>query len=523
MNIFKWDEGSYLGDTFQLQEKIGKGTYGVVGKAIRLKDGKYKKTGDIVALKVPFDQEIGEDNLKKEPETVKLFNHESIVKAYEHHNISGFFVIEMEFIDGNTLSDLLDSKNFGKKKPLSIVLGWIKQISLGLKSMGSFSHGDIKPQNIIISKDGMVKLVDFGTSRRLEDVWVFTRGQGTEEYMAPEVALDNKRVSMKSDLYSIGVILYEMVTGEIPFRSNLERLEGKKLIKPREINSSISVELEEIILKCLEREPDFRYHTWDLFIKDLDKIIKSNDNTISKLSIIPESKRINFRSDSSSPLQYLNDAKTLMLENKYSEAIKKMESAVKASEEHPNYLRMLAALYLRADYHEKAKETFNKLLVKYDNGYPVEREHLSYILKKLGDMNIETKDFESAIKVLKKLEENTNDKEMAKFKLAIAYGLNAEYKKSIKLLEEIYKEIPDSVLVCRKLGWAYRLSGNDRQSISYYNQALAIESSDLASLYGLGEYYFYTGDHKKANKYFEKINKYDINNIYSKKLSNLIS
>ncbi len=241
--LFKWTDGETLGDAFLLKERLGKGTYGVVGRAIRLQDSSYSQRGDEVALKVPFDQDVGEENLKREPEIIRLFNHENIVKVYGYHTISGLFVIEMELVKGHSLADILDNQNFKSPDALINILNWIKQITSALKAMGEYAHGDIKPQNILIREDGVVKLVDFGTSRRMEDVWVFTRGQGTEQYMAPEVALDNKRVSMKSDLYSLGVILYEIATGDIPFHSNLERLQGKTLIKPRELNSAIPIDL----------------------------------------------------------------------------------------------------------------------------------------------------------------------------------------------------------------------------------------------------------------------------------------
>lgn len=507
--LFKWVDGETLGDTFLLKEKLGKGTYGVVGRAIRLQDTAIAHRGDEVALKVPLDQDVGEENLKREPEIIRQFNHENIVKVYGYHTIAGVFVIEMELVKGNSLDQILDNQKFINTAALKTILNWIKQIANALKAMGEYAHGDIKPQNILIREDGVVKLVDFGTSRRLEDVWVFTRGQGTEQYMAPEVALDSKRVSMKSDLYSLGVILYEISTGDIPFHSNLERLQGKTLVKPRELNSAIPGELEKIILKCLERDPDLRYPSWESFVHEVDQLLQVLNKQHETLSPLPATHRYEFHPDPATPLYYLDKAKKALVNEDFSDALKYAEAAVAASDNHPNYLRMLAAICLRSQYLEKAKTTFQTLLEKYDRGYPVEKDQRLYVLRKLGDLYIHTHDYTAAIQAWRRLVNEADNKPLAKFKLAVAFGLDGQYKLSIQLLEEVKESFPDSVVVYSKLGWAYALAGNYRQAISYYNQALVIDPADLFSLFELGKYYWITGDKPRAYKYFQRIEKFD--------------
>jgi serine/threonine protein kinase len=516
--LFKWTEGETLGDAFLLKEKLGKGTYGVVGRAIRLQDSSYSKRGAEVALKIPFDQDVGEENLKQEPEIIRLFNHENIVKVYGYLTISGLFVIEMELVKGSSLAEILDNQSFKNPDALITILNWIKQVVSALKAMGEYAHGDIKPQNILIREDGMVKLVDFGTSRRMEDVWVFTRGQGTEQYMAPEVALDNKRVSMKSDLYSLGVILYEIATGDIPFHSSLERLQGKALIKPRELNETIPGDLEKIIIKCLERDPNLRYATWEDFTRDLDQLLLVLNQKRETIAPLPETHRYEFHPEPASPLYYLDKAKKALADENYTEALKNAEAAVAASDNHPNYLRMLAAVCLRSQYLEKAKAAFQTLQEKYDHGYPVEKDQRLYVLRKLGDLNIRTHNYTAAIHIWRRLVDETDNKPLAKFKLAIAYGLDGDYKPAIRLLEEIKESYPDSVVVYDKLAWAYALNGNYRQALSYYNEALVIDPTDLFSLYELGKYYFISGDKPRANKYFERIQKYDRTGEYQAKV-----
>ncbi len=519
--IFRWVEGETLGDTFLLRERLGRGSYGVVGKAVRLKDGHAKRRGDIIALKVPFDQEIGEENLRREPDIIQQFYHENIVRVYGYHTIAGFFVIEMEFVEGHSLAEILANQSFGQGQPLATVIGWMTQAIMGLRAMGVYAHGDIKPQNILVRNDGVVKLVDFGTSRRLEDSLVSTRGQGTEEYMAPEVALDGKRVSMKSDLYSVGVVLYEIATGDVPFRSALELLQGRQLIKPREINSSIPLSFERLILRCLERDPDLRYATWDAVLEDLQTVIADVLAQEREQAVLPVSRRLEFKPEPASPLYHLDKAKEAMVAEDYAKALEHARAAVDASEGHPNYLGLMAAICMRMEYFDQAKKAYSQLLAKYDQGYPAEPDQVAYVLMKLGGLYIETQEDEKAIAALTRYLDLAPNKALAKYKLAIAYGLDGQYKRAISLLEEVRTASPDAVIVYSKLGWAYALAGDMRQALSYYNQALVIDPADLFSLFELACYYRIKGDYQRARKYLERIQRYDRSGEYLRRAAEL--
>lgn len=519
--FFKWIEGQTLGDTFRLQERLGRGTYGVVGKAVRLKDGPVAKQGQIVALKVPFDQELGPDTLRQEPDTIAQFNHPNIVKVFGCHTIAGYFVIEMELVEGHSLAQILDSNGDVPRRQLGVVLGWVRQCALALDAMGDFAHGDIKPQNILIGRSGQVKLVDFGTSRRMEDVWVFTSGQGTEQYMAPEVALDSKRVSVRSDLYSLGVVLYELTTGEIPFHSNLERLQGKRLRKPRELNPALPEAVEHIILRCLERDPTVRFSSWLEFIHRLDAALKGADadpgGQLPAAHVRRESSP-----NPSSPLRHLDEAKRAILEERFSDAVDFAEKAVEASEGHPTYLRMLAAVATRAGYLQKAKLALSQLLARYDDGYPVEPDEIAHVIRKLADAATEMREYEEAVRLLLRLVSISPEGAfLPRFRLAVAYGLNGQYPQAIRLLEELRSSRPELPLVCSKLGWAHSLNGDYRQAVSYYNQTLVIDPYDLFSLFELGKYYLITGDERRATKYFDLLAGADLAGEYEGKVQAL--
>jgi eukaryotic-like serine/threonine-protein kinase len=341
--------------------------------------------------------------------------------------------------------------------------------------------------------------------------------------MAPEVAFDGKRWLI-SDLYSVGVVMYEMVTGTTPYQNPFEMLSGHQLVKPREHNGHTPPELERIILKALEQNPARRYQTCGQMLADVE-------NTLSKLrsKVSPEGKagrstssRVEFRPDSSSPLYYLEQAKRLMAEGNYHAAMEAAEVAVARSDEHPNYLRLLGGICLHLGYHHKALNVYQKLLATYDQGYPVGLEQLKDVLERLGNLFLTTQHYEPAIDVYERLVDLTQRNPYYVFKLAIVSGMNGNYKHAIELLEEVQQVRTDSVAVYSKLGWAYMAEGNVRQALSFYNQALILDSADLFSLYELGRYYLITGDRQRARMYFERLQINDKVGEYNQKVLRLL-
>lgn len=269
--FFRTKKNELLGDRFRLIEEVGKGSFGEVWKAERLSDGKH------VAIKIPKDQEKGEEVLRKEADIVKGIIHPNIVQVYAFHNISDLFFIEMEFIDGFSLSAILQGSNNGTNLSFKQMLEWLSNILDGLAAVHqrNISHNDLKPENILIAKESnKAKITDFGVSRRFEDAWVWTKRHGTEAYMAPEVALEGKRTKV-SDIYSLGVLLYEMTTGSLPYTSPHQLLTGLNISKPREINTDIPADLEQVILKAMERRPEKRYQSVGELRADVDRCVDS--------------------------------------------------------------------------------------------------------------------------------------------------------------------------------------------------------------------------------------------------------
>ena len=495
-----------LGTQFELLESLGQGSFGYVWKARRLSDNRE------VALKIPRDQELGEEALKREPEIMRAFDHPHIVKVYGYHTIGSLFVIEMEYVPGHNLADMLEGVN--REKPLSYqrILHWAQQILLGLETIHAANviHGDIKPLNVLINVEGNAKLVDFGTSRRLEDVWVWTKRQGTEAYWAPEVAFEEKR-SLVSDIYSVGIMLYEMVTGELPYHSPFQLVSGQEIRRPGEVNDQVPRPLEAIIMRAIARSPQDRYPDCRAMLADITALLTQVEQ--GEIAALPERTRptrLPYPPDSSSPLYYLEQAKTFLAGDDLQQALQAAETAVARSGQHPNYLRLLGGIYLRMGYLIKALATYEQVLTVYDRDYPVTEGQLADLLERLGRLYIRTSRYRQAITTYERLLKITNRPVYVKFQLAVAHGLDADYRQAIRLLEEVREERPGTAVVYSKLGWAYRLEGDMRQALSYYNQALTLDEADLLSLYELGQYHWLMGDRARAQTYFVRLKEHDL-------------
>lgn len=508
-----------LAARYELIDVLGHGSFGDVWKARVLDDGA------IVALKIPRDQELGEESLRREPDLMRAFDHPNIVRVNGCHTLGSTFVIEMEYVEGHNLGEMLDGAN--RDNPLSYrrILHWTEQILKGLQVIhkAHVVHSDIKPQNVLIDVRGDAKLVDFGTSRRIEDVLVYTQRQGTEAYWAPEVAFDQKR-SFVSDIYSVGVMLYEMVTGELPYHSPFELASGRAIRRPREINANVPTRLEAVILRAMARDPAERYPSCTAMLADVvavGKDLAAGQAPSSRDRVQPS--RPGFRLDSSSPLYYLEQAKVLLAADDLPGALSAAETAVERSGGHPHYLRLLGAIYLRMGYPHKALETYEKVLTAYQRDVPAGDRQMRDVLERLGDLYIKTQRYREAVRTYQQLLLVSDNIPYAKFRLAVAYGLDADYLKAIQIFEEVRRERPDAAVVYSKLGWAYRLEGDFRQAISYFNQALLIDPGDLLSLLELGEYYWIIGDRSRARKYFERLRQMDTKNRYADKLQHFLS
>ncbi len=248
---------------YKILEKLGEGGMGVVYKA---EDTKLKRT---VALKfiVPNILGSGEDKKRfvNEAQAAAALSHPNISTIYEIDEAKGKTFIAMEFIEGQSLREKI------KVAPLKLgeALDTAIQIAEGLHEAHErkIVHRDIKSSNIMVTKKGQAKITDFGLAKSAEGTKLTKTAtvMGTINYMSPEQTYGEK-IDQRSDIWSLGIVLYEMITGQLPFRGDHEQLVLYSILNTNpepitSLRSGMPLELERIVNKCLEKDPDERYQT----------------------------------------------------------------------------------------------------------------------------------------------------------------------------------------------------------------------------------------------------------------------
>jgi eukaryotic-like serine/threonine-protein kinase len=267
--------GSTFAGRYQIIEELGKGGMGRVYKAF---DTRVKEK---IALKL-IRADIASD-----PETIERFSNElKLARRIRHKNVCGMFdlgeaegahFITMEYVHGEDLKSMLRMTGM---LGIGTVLSIGKQICDGLAEAHNAGvvHRDLKPQNIMVDKGGSAKIMDFGIARSLRGHRITRAGViiGTPEYMSPE-QVEGNEADQRADIYSLGVILYEMATGRVPFEGDTPFTVGVKIKSeipkdPKEINAQIPPDLSRLILKCLEKDKQARYADVRELREELEKI-----------------------------------------------------------------------------------------------------------------------------------------------------------------------------------------------------------------------------------------------------------
>lgn len=267
-------EGVILGERYEVRERIGTGGMAEVYR------GKDQKLNRFVAIKV-LKKEYREDEVfvrkfRAEAQSAAGLMNPNIVNVYDVGEDRGLYYIIMELVEGITLKDYIEKKDgLSAKETISISI----QICNGVEAAHSHHiiHRDIKPQNIMISKEGKVKVMDFGIARVASSTTVSSNAMGSVHYTSPEQARGGFS-DEKSDIYSVGITMYEMVTGRVPFDGEstvtiaIKHLQ-EEITPPSVYVPDIPYSLEQIILKCTQKNADKRYPNATLLIMDLKRAL----------------------------------------------------------------------------------------------------------------------------------------------------------------------------------------------------------------------------------------------------------
>jgi serine/threonine protein kinase/Tol biopolymer transport system component len=285
--------GAIFAGRYQVIEELG---HGGMGKVYKVFD---KETKSRVALKLISPDVAGHKNaierFRNELKIARDISHKNICRMYDLGREAETYYITMEYVPGEDLRSLIRRT---RRLDMSTAISIAKQVCEGLIEAHRLGvvHRDLKPSNIMIDREGNAKVMDFGIARSLKGKGMTATGAmiGTPEYMSPE-QVDGKEADQRADIYSLGIILYEMVTGKVPFGGDTAfavalKHKSEPPESPKKLNPQIPENLSRLILKCLEKDKENRYQIAGEVLAELTKVeqgLPAKENIVPKRKAIP--------------------------------------------------------------------------------------------------------------------------------------------------------------------------------------------------------------------------------------------
>ena len=324
-------EGKILGNRYEIIEKIGNGGMATVYKS------KDRVLNRYVAIKILRDEFTTDEEFIKrfriEAQSAASLTHPNIVSIFDVGNEGSLYYIVMELIKGKTLKEIITEEN--GPLPWKWSLNVVTQIASALETAhkNNIVHRDIKPHNIIITEDGIAKVTDFGIAKAVSNSTITAFGTtiGSVHYFSPEHARGGY-TDAKSDLYSLGVVMYEMLTGRVPFDADtpvsvaLKHMQEKP-IEPKELNENIPQVVNDIIMKAMQKDVNLRYQSATEMLKDLNAALKNPDDNVVHIrsNLNAATQRISTQeiAEAERKAKEANNPKNAKKPNKFIEFVKK--------------------------------------------------------------------------------------------------------------------------------------------------------------------------------------------------------
>jgi tetratricopeptide (TPR) repeat protein len=434
-----------LGDRYHLVECLGEGSYGWVWRAERLADGA------TVALKIPKAQASKKSDLEEGKWLIDKPSHPNVIQIFWMGRVPPqyeWFAIEMEYFPGATLAQLLERDDPAFTTSYDRLFVLYAQVLAGVRHLHGLGmcHGDIKPHNILIA-EGALKLTDFGSSFLPDDLYAKTRENGgTVLYSAPEVVGSSFRgrgsdQMLSADIYSLGVLLYHLVTSRLPHETLSQVARHTPFPRPSEVNSTVAPMTEDFVLRCLEAEPAKRWPSVEEMEVQFERVRRAQMDFQPVRAIAPKSE---LEEDWASRAVYL------MAEGKYKEAEQIAGQLYQRSREPHAFLCMVSAAC-------KDERYFDAL--EFIEGHPelsgvgsTIRKDLRYIALKCF---LETRQVGKAEDVIDQCLAEDGDSPSLLLHRASILGLQARYEEACSILMRLNRDFPQRPQVLKRLVLVY--------------------------------------------------------------------
>lgn len=464
-----------LGNRYLLLECLGDGSHGWVWRAERLADAA------IVAVKIPKDLTRDDRRLAEGRELLNIEAHPNIVRIHDMGRIppeNEWFFIEMEYFPSQSLAQKLEQRgrNFGNT--FERLFGIHDQVLEAVSFLAGLpvpvSHGDIKPHNILIGANDAVKLTDFGSSALPEEIYVRTRENGgTVLYAAPEFSDSVRRSGsfhdlLRGDIYSLGVLLYQLLTGQLPHDTPAQVRRHAPFKRPSEINANIVPAVDALILRCMQRFPADRYPDLDILRADF-QVARHKQLTATNQAIFPASP--------SPAWDWSSEVVQAMAAKDYLKAARIAESEFTRTKDPGALVQQLNALYRARRFFE-----FEKVFCREytsDLSTP-ELQTLRLLAVKTF---LELRKIEQARVLLNEARYMDGDSVELDFLLATLLGLEAKYPEARAVLEAINRKTPSKPQVLVRLIQVCEQMRDYSAAAGYLKHALRGEKeiADLAA------------------------------------------